>query len=62
MDLLPYFKQWVEEPRCWGSPSNSVKTATDVLQYFKNESAGSMSQEEQMKHQEQPNNEMQKND
>ena len=49
-DPLPCFKQRVEEQKCWRTASNSVETATDVLQDTETESAESMSQEEEMEH------------
>ena len=50
VDLLPCCKQRVGEQKCWMTASNSVRTATDVLQDTETESAESMSQEEEMEH------------
>ena len=50
VDPLPCCKQRVEEQKCWRTASNSVRTATDVLQDTETESAESMSQEEEMEH------------
>ena len=50
VDALPCCKQRVEEQKCWSTASKSVRIATDVLQDPENESAESMSQEEEMDH------------
>ena len=46
VDPLPCSKQRLEEQKCWGTASNSVRIATDVLQDTETESAESISQEE----------------
>ena len=48
IDPLVCCTQRVEEQKCWRTASNSVRKATDVLQDTENESAESMSQEEEM--------------
>ena len=50
VDPLPCCKQRIEEQKCWRTASNSVRIANDVLQDTETESAGSMSQEEEMEH------------
>ena len=50
VDPLPRCKQRVEEQKCWRTASNSVRIANDVLQDTENESAESVSQEEEMEH------------
>ena len=49
-DPLPCCKQIVEKQKCWRTSFNSVSIATDVLEDTENESAESMSQEEEMEH------------
>ena len=50
VDPLHCCKQRVEEQRCWMTASNSVRTATNMLQDTEIESAESMPQEEEMEH------------
>ena len=42
VDPLPFFKQRVEEQKCWRTASNSVRIANDVLQDTETESAESV--------------------